>query len=89
MIIQNLNYIETAEANYIEGGSTASTANVTVVGTGPTAAVFGATTGGLSLDVFSLLPPAFSFDVGFGSANGLGFGLFGFGGNAFSTTITQ
>ena len=88
MLIQELNHIETAEDNAIQGGQTGSNAFVTVVGTGPSAATLGATTAGLSLDVLSFIPPVFSFDVGFATANAAGFGLFGFGGQASSTTVT-
>lgn len=85
MIIKELNYIETAEDDFIQGGATGSAASVTVVGVGPTAATFGAAAGGLSFDAFG---PFVSFDVAGAAAGAIGAGLFGFGGNAAVTVVT-
>ena len=85
MIIQELNYVETAENNTIQGGATGSAASVTVVGVGPTVAAFGATASGTSVD---LLGPFFSFDTASAAAGAVGGGLFGFGGNAAVTVVT-
>lgn len=85
MLIQDLAYLETAEDNSIQGGSTGTSAIVTVVGVGPSAATFTATGAGVSLDV---LGPFFSFDAASATATGTGAGLLGFGGTGAITTIT-
>lgn len=85
MIIKELNYIETAQDNSVQGGATGSAASVTVVGVGPSFATFNASAAGLSLDA---LGPFFSFDAASASAGATGAGLFGFGGNAAVTVVT-
>ncbi len=85
MLIQDLTYLETATDNSIQGEGTGTTAVVTVVGIGPSAAAFGALGGGLSFDAFG---PLVSFDVAAAGAGAVGLGALGFGGNAGITTVT-
>lgn len=85
MIIQSLNYIETAKDDSIQGGATGSSAFVTVRAAGPSFATFGANTSGLSIDVGLF---GFSFDAGSAGAGGAVFGLLGVSANAGSSTVT-
>lgn len=91
MNIQNLNYIDTVQNSYIQGGFLAvSDAGVSVVGLGPSAALFNVLASGLAIDVINpgfpsgpLTPgPGIYTDTAFGSVIGGGAGLLGFGANA-------
>ena len=85
MIIQSLNYIETARNDSVRGGVSSSSAFVNIRAAGPSFATFGANTSGLSIDAGLF---GFSFDAGFGGAGGAVFGLLGVIANAGSTTTT-
>ena len=87
MVIQNLNYIETAEDISIKGSVGFSINNFSLLGLGPTIAGVTSLSTATSADLAGFILPSLDISVApaFAAGNGLlGFGILG-GGGAFAS----